>query len=222
MKKIIALLILIFPWSIRRYLYQIFFGYKIDKTSYIGYSLLFPEKLIMKKNSRIGHLNICKKIDALELDENAILENLNWITGFPSQTNSNHFSHQANRFPALIIKEHAAITSRHSIDCTDTIIIGSFSTIAGARSQLLTHSINLALGKQECSKIIIGKYNFLGTNCVILKGCETNDYNIFGASSLLNKKYIDKYILNGGIPAKQIKTLPEDWKYFTRTIGSID
>lgn len=222
MKKILSILILILPWKIRRIIYIKIFGYKINKNSYIGFSIIFPKNLIMKEYSRIGHLNICKNIDLLQLDQHSIIENLNWITGFPSIKNSIHFVDFKERIPALIIGEHSAITSRHSIDCTDTIEIGKFTTLAGSKTQILTHSINPMTGKQECNKIFIGNYNFIGTSCVILNTCITSDYSIFGAMSLLNKRYIKEFRLYGGIPAKEIKEVDKNWKYFTRKEGKVD
>lgn len=222
MRKIFAVLILFFPWFIRRRMYQKIFGFEIDQKSYIGFSIIFPKRLIMKEYSRIGNFNICKQIDRLELKEHAIIENLNRITGFPSQTVSKHFSDQKNREPVLIIGEHVGISSMHFFDCTDKISIGKFTTIAGYGSQFLTHSINLQLAKQECSKIIIGDFNFIGTDSTVLKGCKTDDFNIFGAKSLLNKEYSGSYNLYGGVPAKKIKRISDEYKYFKRTHGYID
>lgn len=222
MKKILSILIVFFPWKIKRYLYIKIFKYNIHKSSYIGYSILFPKKLELDENARIGHLNFCKNIDLLKINKNGILENLNWITGCPSHVKSS-FTYKEDRFPALIIDENSAITSKHSIDCTDTITIGKFTTIAGNRSELLTHSINPYTNRQECNKIYIGDYNFIGTRCVILGKTSTANNSIFGAMSLLNKEYLDESILYAGVPSKIIKKLNyEDIKYFHRKEGRVN
>lgn len=69
-------------------------------------------------------------------------------------------------------------------------------------------TINISTGERsEMSKPIrIGKNNWIGIRCFVMKGTETPDYCIASAYSLLNKKYnIPKYSLIGGIPAKLLK-----------------
>lgn len=222
MRKYLALIILILPWILRRYIYQAHFKYEIHSQAYIGFSWIYPDKLYLKKNARIGHLNICKNIAKVKMMEHSIIGSLNWITGFPLGTKSKHFNNEINRMPALILEKHSAITGRHLIDCTNTITIGAFTTVAGSRSQLLTHSIDIIQSKQTSSPISIGKYCFIGTNSVIVKGSVIPHYSVFGAMSLINKKYDETYCLYGGIPAKKIKLISKDSKYFLRKNGFID
>jgi len=53
-------------------------------------------------------------------------------------------------------------------------------------------------------EIVIGRNNWFGLKCVILKGTKTPDYCIFGATSFLNKDYSNNpsYILMAGNPLK--------------------
>jgi acetyltransferase-like isoleucine patch superfamily enzyme len=174
----------------------------------------------MEEGSRIGHLTFCKNIDLLHLGAHAIIGQLNWITGFPSGA-SRHFAHLPDRRPELIVEGHAAITSRHLIDCTARIRIGAFATIGGFRSQLLTHSIDFAAGRQTAEPIDIGEYCFTGTNSVVLGGSSLPHHSILGAQSLLNKKWDEAYRLYAGVPAKPLKELSSEMKYFTRTEGFV-
>ncbi|MDD5202069.1 MAG: hypothetical protein PHH41_02890 [Sulfurimonas sp.] len=221
MKKYISILILFFPWMIRRHLYKLLFKYEIHKNSYIGFSWIFPDKLILSNGAKIGHLTVCKNIASLEMSESSRIGSLNWITGFPHSTKSLHFINDVSRFPALILKEHSAITSRHLIDCTDTITIGEFTTIAGIRSQLLTHSINMESSRQEASPIKIGKYCFIGTNSIVLKGNIVGDFIVISAMSLVNKNLTENHAMYGGVPVKKIKLLSSKYQYFTRKKGFI-
>ena len=41
-----------------------------------------------------------------------------------------------------VMGRHAALTSRHYVDCSNRVDIGEFTTVAGARSQILTHAID--------------------------------------------------------------------------------
>jgi acetyltransferase-like isoleucine patch superfamily enzyme len=220
LKRLMMLFSILLPWSARRNFLEKQFGYSIHPTSRIGFSWIFPRKLIMDENSRIGHLNVCKDIDLLHLGAESIIAQLNWITGFPSGS-SRHFAHQPDRRPELILEAHSGISSRHLIDCTSRVRIGAFATIGGFRSQLLTHSIDLEAGRQSSEPIEIGEYCFVGTECVILGGGSLPHHSVLGAKSLLNKKLDAPFHLYGGIPAKPLKELPQEMEYFRRKEGFV-
>jgi hypothetical protein len=220
MKQILMFLSVLLPWEWRRSLLEKQFGYSIHPSSRIGFCWIFPRRLIMEENSRIGHFNLCKNIDLLHLGAHAIMGQLNWITGFPTGT-SRHFAHQTDRQPELIVGTHAAISSRHLIDCTARVRIGAFANVAGFRSQLITHSIDLEAGRQSAEPIEIGEYCFVGTNCVLLGGSSLPHHSVLGAQSLLNKKWDEPYRLYGGVPAKPLKELSQEMAYFRRTEGFV-
>jgi acetyltransferase-like isoleucine patch superfamily enzyme len=175
----------------------------------------------MEANSRIGSLNVAVNLDLVSIGKESSIARGNWITGFPSNTNSKHFVHQKDRKSNLIIGEHSAITKNHHIDCTNVIKIGDFTTIAGYSSQLLTHSINVELNIQDSNAITIGDYCFVGTSSTILGGAALPSYSVLGAKSLLNKSFTIPYRLYGGNPAKEIKELSKDFKYFNREVGFV-
>ncbi|MFV5698730.1 acyltransferase [Flavobacterium sp. ZT3R17] len=218
---VLKLFCVILPWSLRRRLLILFFGYELDKSARIGFSWIYPSKLIMKSNSRIGSLNVAVHLDVIEMNEFATIARSNWITGFSTKTISKHFVHQLNRSSSLIIGAHSAITKHHHIDCTSSITIGKFVTIAGYNSQLLTHSIDIFENKQDSHPILIGDYCFVGTDVVILGGSILPSYSVLGAKALLNKDFKEEYTLYGGVPAKAISVLPRQAKYFVRKTGFV-
>jgi acetyltransferase-like isoleucine patch superfamily enzyme len=154
------------------------------------------------------------------MGEESRIGNLNWITGFPA-ANQAFFSEESNRRAELVIGDHAAVTNRHLIDCTNSVRIGRFSTLAGFRSQVLTHSIDLYRCRQASKPISIGEYCFVGTNTVLLSGCALPDYSVLGAGSVLNKTYFETHQLYAGNPARPVKTLDEEMPYFQRSTGFV-
>lgn len=176
----------------------------------------------MDENSYIGSLNVAIHLDSIFMGKNAIISRSNWITGFKTNSNSQHFKHQkGERRSELRLGNDSAITKHHHIDCTNLVEIGNYVTIAGYYSQILTHSINIENNIQDSKQVIIGDYTFVGTNSVILGGAQLPPYSILGAKSLLNKKYSQQYTLYGGNPAKPIKTISSEAKYFKRTEGFV-
>jgi len=177
MKILVSLFLFFVPWKIRRILLGLFFGYKIHPSAKIGFSLILSDEFSMKENSRIGHFTVCKGLRSLNVDESAIIGNLNWITGLPLE-NKDFFRYKSDRNPSLFVGAHSAITSRHLLDCSDCINIGKYTTVAGFGSQFLTHSINLMVNRQECNPIVVGDYCFIGTHSVLLPNSELPSYSI--------------------------------------------
>jgi acetyltransferase-like isoleucine patch superfamily enzyme len=220
MKKLLALAVLLFPWSVRRRLLIALLGYEIHPTARIGWSWICPQHLAMGAGARIGGLTVCKGLSLLQMDEESYLGNLNWISGFPLG-NKAFFSDEPERRAELVIGEHSAITHRHIIACTNAVRIGRFSTFAGYRSQVLTHSIDLQRSRQASKPVTIGDYCFVGTGSVLLGGCGLPDYSVLGAMSVLNKAYSETHFLYAGNPARPVKALSQEMLYFHRMTGFV-
>lgn len=221
LKVSFQILFFFFPWALRRILLNKLFSYEIDKNAHIGFSIILTDKLKMDSNSKISHFNLCNGISLLSLDEKSSIGTFNYITGFPN-IKSLHFNHLRNRKCHLVLGEHSAITSRHFIDCTTGVFIGKFTIIAGIRSQIFTHSINLQKNIQDGESVFIGDYCFVGTRVIILPGSSLPNHSILGAASLLNKKYFNSLGLYSGIPAVLLRDLDiNEYKYFTRSQGFV-
>ena len=209
------------PWPLKRLLLQRLFGYQLDPSARIGLAWVYPRRLRMAAGSRIDALTVAINLDLLELGAMASIGRGNWITGFPSGTDSLHFTHQPDRCGELLLGDHAAITKNHHIDCTNRVTIGSFTTIAGYHSQLLSHSIDLQHNRQHSEPIAIGAYCFVGSNCVILGGSVLPDQCVLGALSLLNKPLSETWCLYGGQPARRLKPIDPNAAYFSRSNGFV-
>lgn len=145
----------------------------------------------------------------------------NWITGANTNIKS-IFQYSANRKCELIIGEHTRITEGHFIDCNGGVYIGPFTTIAGLKTQILSHSIDIKVSRQTADPIKIGKYCFVSTSCILLKNSELPDYSVLAAGSVLTKKFEEPYGLYAGNPAKFIKSYdPDSTMYFKRGHGHV-
>jgi acetyltransferase-like isoleucine patch superfamily enzyme len=222
LKLLISAATALLPWGIRRPLLQTLCGYRIHKTAFISrFAAVFPERLEMGPNARIGSFTVCKGLNLLQLEERATIGARNWISAHPLRAGDQHFALDPGRKPQLLVGRHAAITSQHIIDCTDEVRIGPFSTLAGFRSQILTHSIDLGQSRQRCKPVHIGSYCFLGTACVLLAGSRFPDRSVLGANSLLLSALDATDYLYGGSPAKPLKPIEPGSKYFSRDSGYV-
>jgi serine acetyltransferase len=214
------LLTLLLPWALRRRVLSAVWGYRIHPTARIGLSWVWPERLVLGPGATIGHLNVCRGLAELVLGEHASIAQLNWITGYP-RGQGPHFATETDRDPVLTLGAHAAITSRHLIDCTARVTIGEYATLAGFRSQVLTHSIDLAAGRQASAPVEIGPYAFVGTGCVLLPGSRLPGRCVLGALSLCRPGLAEEYTLYAGVPAVAVRRLEPTMRYFTRERGFV-
>lgn len=221
LKTFSLLLTVVIPWRIRRRVLEKFLGYKIHPTARIGLAWVFPGELEMGENSRIDHFTVAIHLEKLSLGKNSRIGRSNWITGFPRSSATGHFGHQPDRTPQLSVGDHSAITRGHHLDCTHSLNIGSFTTIAGYSSQFLTHSIDLINNRQDSAPIKIGDYCFVGTNVVVLGGSCLPSHSVLGAKSLLQKSFETEWCLYAGIPAAMKSEIPSDAAYFSRTSGFV-
>lgn len=209
------------PWPLRRFVLRKFFGYELHPGARIGMAWVYPAKLIMEENSRIDHFTVAIHLDKLHIGKNSSIGRSNWITGLSVNTKTDFFKHQSDRKAELIIGDESSITKNHHIDCTNSVRIGNFVTLAGYYSQLLTHSIDPVENRQHSEAIELGDYTFIGTNVVILGGAVLPPRSVLGAKSLLNKKFTDEWMLYAGVPAKPVSQIEKSAKYFTREKGYV-
>jgi acetyltransferase-like isoleucine patch superfamily enzyme len=222
LKLFVQAAIVALPWWLKRRVLSAVFKYKLAPSARIGFSWVYPKKLVMEEGSRIGNLCTIINLDEVVLKSHSTMGRGNWVTGFPTGTASPHFAHQKDRVSRLVLGKHSAITKNHHLDCTSPIEIGEFTTLAGYHSQFLTHSINLLESRQEGSPITIGDYCFVGTNVVVLGGAELPSRSVLGAKSLLNKRYTEEWTLYAGVPALKKCGIPQSAKFFSRTSGFIE
>jgi len=212
--------LLLLPWPLRRGILRTIYGYDIAEGCHIGLAWVFPKKLKMEAGSNIGHLTVIKGLDELILGPGAAIGRLNWITGLPRHPV--HFSHQPERVSRLKLGAQTFITHRHLIDCTHEVEIGDFTTLAGFRTQILTHSIDILKNRQDAVPVSIGERSFVGTGCIFLAGSSLPDHSVLAAGAVLSGKHSTPYRLYGGVPAREIKTLPADAAYFHRSRGFVE
>ena len=136
----VALLVVLLPSKLKKIIYNKIFGYEISKSARIGVSFINVDTLSMSSCSSIGHFNFIANLDCVQIGAFSSIGSFNWITGFPTTTQSKHF-----HWPIVVklFGQHSAITKHHHVDCTNTITIGDYTTIAGYYSQFLSHSIDI-------------------------------------------------------------------------------
>jgi hypothetical protein len=148
-KMVTALLILAMPTRLVRILLNAM-GHCVLPGSRVGFSWLWSDFVGLDRRVRIGHLNFVA-VRRLLMRDGAYFGRLNVVKGpidvLMKARAALGTGNRVLRAPAgvssgpaqLWLGELAKITVSHRVDCTQTVRIGAFSTIAGIGSQIWSH-----------------------------------------------------------------------------------
>jgi acetyltransferase-like isoleucine patch superfamily enzyme len=158
----------------------------------------------------------------MELGDSTMIGNWTWITGRSAYIPTPFFAAEHDRVSRLGVGEHTAITRAHYIDCANTVEIGSYSTLGGVRSTVVTHEIDVRNNRQISLPITIGDYCYIGTGCILLPGAVVPDRVVIAAGSVVRGELKERQRVYGVVPARAISDLPADAGYFTRERGAVE
>jgi acetyltransferase-like isoleucine patch superfamily enzyme len=210
----IALLMLVLPQRLKHEIARRVLRWEIDPTAYIGRSVIVVNKLTMGPGASIGPRNVIRTLEELRLEEGASIATRNWIAGWP--LGADVFARSPNRNPCLILRRYAMITDAHEIDCSDRVELGEYSALAGFRSQILTHSLNLVKDKFETAPVEIGARSAVMSGCILQSGTRVPARSIVSAGSVINTKLSKELTFYRGNPAQEVRELPDHLQYFHR------
>ncbi|MDD4866690.1 MAG: hypothetical protein PHQ28_06045, partial [Mycobacterium sp.] len=133
-------------------------GWAIGARAHIGPCLVFSIGSVdIGDGAWIGGLNVVKGLTTLTLGPHAVIVHWNWVTAYPA------FS-EVGAPCSLHMGAHSAITSRHYIECTGGIRVGSHTTIGGERSTFFTRGVSWRNNAQAYNPIEIGDYCLITSN----------------------------------------------------------
>ena len=164
------------------------------------------ERITLASGSRIGRWNLIKNMREISIAEKASIGRLNVVSSHPVY---------ARLYPdgaSLRVADHGKITSRHHLDCSGGVTVGSFASVAGSGTTLLTHSVDLRRDAQVARPISVGAYSFVGARCMVLGGAVLPDRSVLGAGSVLTRSREERTAgLWAGVPAAHRGSVAGKW-----------
>lgn len=135
------------------------------------FNLVHVRRLVLRNEARLGHLNGCRGFLSLRLDESAVIGNRNVIVRALRGTVFG---------PAeFCLGNLAKITAGHFLDCTQTIRLGYYSTLAGKSSQICTrgsvHEPEAPKRFRIDGKVLVGNNVNLGSGVIVTSGVRICD-----------------------------------------------
>ena len=167
------------------------------------------DRVTMGPESRIWRWNLIKNMRLVSIGERGSIGRLNVISSHPV------YKRLYPDGAELTLGSHAKITSRHQLDCSGSVLIGEYASMAGHQTRVLSHSVDVRRDVQVAHPVRIGARSFIGARCLLLGGAVLPERSVLGAGSVLTKSRIaGEPGLWAGVPA----TLrgPIDGKWFSR------
>lgn len=209
----LAVLMPLLPRGLRLLIARKVLKWDIAPGAHIGRSIILVGHVSMGPESNIGSFNMIRGLTELRLGQGAMIATRNWIAAHP---HSEFVFDGPKRDPRLILHDWSRITVGHQIDCSDRVELHEHSAIAGYRSQILTHSLDLVRERQMTSPVVLGHHSALLSGCIILNGMNVPPCSIISAGSVVTTKLSKEYTLYRGNPAQPVRELPATLKFFHR------
>ncbi|KAA9084084.1 acyltransferase [Microbacterium radiodurans] len=148
-------------------------------------------------HSSFGFANVVKNMREIRLGRDAMIGRWNLISSHES------FVRHLPTGGALVLGDHAKITSRHQLDCSGSVSLGPFASVAGHQSRVMSHSVDLARNAQTALPVVIGERSFVSTRVLVLGGAVLPARSVLGAGSvLIRARGVPEPGLWAGVPAK--------------------
>lgn len=213
---VLANLLLHLPARARARFAKRLFNWRIDPTARIGLSLVVNvDRLTLQEGAVIGHLSVLMNLYSVTVGRFAVIGNWNWVSGARMFTRSS-----GDTVRSFHLQDHGAVTSRHYVDCSGGVAIGPYTTIAGVRTTILTHQIDIVTSYQTCKPVSIGAYCFIGSDCRILPGVTIAERALVAMGSVVSADLTQPATLYAGVPARMIRPI-EGAAYFHRLRGFV-
>ncbi len=201
-----ALVILCLPSRLCKPILRLL-GHRISAQARLGFSLVLADHLVLQGTARIGHFNLLR-LRRLVMRQGAYLGRGNVIHGPISVSlaeraaigNNNKIVRGTRGLvtsgPACLrLGELAKITAEHRLDCTTSVSIGAFSTIAGTSCELWTHGYvhdQTGPGRYRIDgPVRIGRNVYIGSASVITAGVTIADGVIVGAGTTVARSLLE-------------------------------
>jgi acetyltransferase-like isoleucine patch superfamily enzyme len=207
----------ILPSCVKKPLYRLCLGYRIERDVRLGLVLLDAERVTLRRGAVLGHLNAITRVGQYEMGPHARVGVLNLIRGGERVSIGGYAEvlrlnvlnaipdHDCTTEPESVLEIGAGtvITSGHRIDFTDRVTLGKNVIIGGRNSSLWTHN------RQETAPVEIGDFCYLGSEVRLAPGAKLSGESILGLGSVLTGEITAPRSLVAGVPAKVVRPLNE-------------
>lgn len=192
-------------------------GHSIHRSARVGPILIVGKsQLTLDERASIGPFNVIRNVYDFQMGKGAEIGQWNWFSTFPVLVAGSPLP-AAGQF---VLGDESSVTSRHFFDVSGGVIIGTFTTIAGARSVFMTHGIDVESNLLLADTIRVGDYAMVGACTGLVMGANVPSYSVIALGSTVIAGLQEERSLYAGTPARFKKTIVSA-KYWHRASGPV-
>ncbi len=178
--------------------------WSIHPTAQIAPNFLIGiEHLDIREDAVLRLLNVFRGLYRLEVQEEGEIAQLNWISGAGGFMPTDHPDLRGT----LVVRKAGMIGSRHFVDCSGGVVIGSYGGLAGYKTTIMSHSVDVMESGQKSAPVIIGDRTMIAVGCIILAGVTIAEKCVVAAGTVVAKDLTEPETMYGGSPAKPIASI---------------
>lgn len=214
MRRILNLLVFALPACDGKNMLLRWLGHSIAESVHIAPCFVDNVgRFELGRGVRIGVGNMFRGVQVVSLDEESNIGKWNAMSA-----GSVFLTGEDDR-GVLRLGVHAAIVSRHVIDCSGGVFLDEFAVLGGLRSVLITHQADYRTGTLAAARITIGAYTLVNACNQFSPGACVPARCVTALGAVIAPGLTAEGRLYGGVPARSIKAVDGLW--FERTTGRL-
>jgi carbonic anhydrase/acetyltransferase-like protein (isoleucine patch superfamily) len=193
-------------------------GWKLAKDAIIGPGIYLRIRVVsLGPGSSIGPFNVVRDLVEFTLEEGASIGQWNWFSAAAPLIHAVG----GPRVGRFRLGRHASIASRHYLDASGGIDIGELGGMAGARSTVITHGVDMLESRQSVRGCTIGDRSIVGSNVKLVPGAHVPPRSVVAMGSVVTPGLTEPDSLYCGVPAKRAKDIPPG-RFIARQSGPVE
>jgi carbonic anhydrase/acetyltransferase-like protein (isoleucine patch superfamily) len=192
-------------------------GHRVSPRARVAPCLLMRVGMLdLAPAASIGTGTVIRAVRLVRFAENSHVLQWNWISAVPAFGRAFPDDDRPGTF---VMGRESALMSRHYLDVSGGLSIGTLTSVAGVRSTVITHGIDVAENVQWPGAVAIGDRCLVGSNVVVVPGTTVPDGCLVAMGSVLKGDLPLAGHLYAGNPA--VPKRPITGAHFTRTEGYV-
>jgi acetyltransferase-like isoleucine patch superfamily enzyme len=211
-----ALLGLLPPSRFKNFLLRTFLKWDVDPSVQVGPCVFFGVKrVLLGPHARLASFSVYRDLEVLRVARNCRIGHWNYVTA-ARELRTPALDSTPNTQPATLeLEDSAVITSRHYIDCSGGVHVGAFTVLAGVRSTVMSHHVDVSRCEQAIASVNIGRHCLLGSNVTVVPGTRIPDSSYIAMGSVVTGELRAAETLYAGVPAQPVRHIG-DQPFFKR------
>lgn len=183
-------------------------GWEVPPTARVGLCLFVRVgRVALGSGACLASFSVYRDLELLAIGNDSGIGHWNYVTAARELRTPALKATPGTSAGSFVMDDHAVITSRHYIDCSGGVSVGAYTVMAGVRSTVISHEVDVARSEQTIAAVRIGGHSLIGSNVAIVPGARIPDGSLIAMGSVVSGELSASETLYAGVPARPIRAL---------------